>query len=197
MPEIRWRCGDRARAVGSVYSSGRCGRASRMSGFLETARLVHVPKRGETRPASRRGGQGSGSDLYCCAAEKRQGVREKLVCWHACYNGMIRIFALTDRAGGGRAKRFVTCVKAQLVYTHVGPALCKTGEGVVAKLDGAPHRCARRLSTHTFALDLPVSIERDKFPATPEEPEVPVMLRTPCKPGMDQREQHRAGRREG
>ena len=46
------------------------------------------------------------------------------------------------------------------------------------------------------ALDFPVSLGEYKFPSSPEEPMVLFMLRTPCKPGLTEREQHRAGRAE-
>jgi spermidine dehydrogenase len=45
-------------------------------------------------------------------------------------------------------------------------------------------------------LDLPVSLGEYHFPSKPEEPMVLFMLRTPCKPGLPAREQHRAGRYE-
>ncbi len=52
-------------------------------------------------------------------------------------------------------------------------------------------------SYHPYvALDFPVSIGEYKFPSKPEEPMVLFMLRTPCKPGLPEREQHRAGRAE-
>ena len=56
---------------------------------------------------------------------------------------------------------------------------------------------SRQVDYHTYtALDFPVSLGTYKFPSTPAEPAVLFMLRTPCKPGLPQREQNRAGRRE-
>jgi spermidine dehydrogenase len=50
---------------------------------------------------------------------------------------------------------------------------------------------------HTYAaLDYPVSLGDYKFPGKPEEPMVLFLLRTPCKPGLPTRDQHRAGRAE-
>ena len=43
-------------------------------------------------------------------------------------------------------------------------------------------------------LDLPVSLGHYHCPRTPEEPIVVHMMRTPCKPGLPARDQHRAGR---
>jgi spermidine dehydrogenase len=49
--------------------------------------------------------------------------------------------------------------------------------------------------THT-ALEFPVSLGEHRFASDPSEPAVLFMLRTPCKPGLSQREQSRAGRAE-
>src|SRR5204862_190959 len=43
------------------------------------------------------------------------------------------------------------------------------------------------------ALDFPVSLGEYKFPSKAEEPMVLFLLRTPCKPGLPARDQHRAG----
>jgi spermidine dehydrogenase len=82
-------------------------------------------------------------------------------------------------------------VKSPLVYTHVAirnwTAFQKLG---VFQID-APG------SYHNYvSLDFPVSLGDYKFPSKPEEPAVLFMLRTPCKPGLPQREQNRAGRME-
>jgi len=45
-----------------------------------------------------------------------------------------------------------------------------------------------------ITLDFPVSLGRYQFPASPQEPCVIHMLRTPCKPGLTAKEQYRAGR---
>jgi spermidine dehydrogenase len=48
---------------------------------------------------------------------------------------------------------------------------------------------------HTYtALDFPVSLGQYHFPGDPEDAIVLFMLRTPCKPGLSQRDQNRAGR---
>jgi spermidine dehydrogenase len=50
---------------------------------------------------------------------------------------------------------------------------------------------------HTYtALDFPVSMGKYQFPSDPNDPAVLFMLRVPCKPGLSQREQSRAGRAE-
>jgi spermidine dehydrogenase len=82
-------------------------------------------------------------------------------------------------------------VKAPLVYTHVGIRNWMAFEKLGIHQIEAPG------SYHTYvALDFPVSLGDYKFPSKPEEPMVLFMIRTPCKPGLSQREQHRAGRAE-
>jgi spermidine dehydrogenase len=52
-------------------------------------------------------------------------------------------------------------------------------------------------SFHTsVGLDLPVRVGRYQPPRRPEEPIIVQMARTPCRPGLAAREQHRAGRME-
>jgi spermidine dehydrogenase len=48
----------------------------------------------------------------------------------------------------------------------------------------------------TVDLDLPVRVGSYRPPRRPEEPIVVHMMRTPCRPGLPGREQHRAGQRE-
>jgi spermidine dehydrogenase len=110
-------------------------------------------------------------------------------CVLACYNGMIPYLCpeLPERQRDALA----LLVKSPLVYTHVAirnwTAFQKLG---VFQID-APG------SYHNYvSLDFPVSLGDYKFPSKPEEPAVLFMLRTPCKPGLAQREQNRAGRME-
>ena len=110
-------------------------------------------------------------------------------CVLACYNGMIPYICPDVPPEQSKALSYL--VKAPLVYTHVALQNWKA----FAKLN--VHQIVAPGGYHTYtALDFPVSLGAYKFPATPEEPAVLFMLRTPCKPGLDQREQHRAGRRE-
>jgi spermidine dehydrogenase len=110
-------------------------------------------------------------------------------CVLACYNGMIPYICpeLPDKQKEGLSY----LVKAPLVYTHVAiknwTAFQKLGI----------HQIEAPGSYHTYAaLDFPVSLGEYRFPSRPEEPMVLFMLRTPCKPGLPMREQHRAGRAE-
>jgi spermidine dehydrogenase len=110
-------------------------------------------------------------------------------CVLACYNGMIPYLCpeLPDK----QKEALAYLVKAPLVYTHVAirnwTAFQKLGI----------HHVEAPGSYHTYvALDFPVSLGEYQFPSKPDEPMVLFMLRTPCKPGLSQREQHRAGRAE-
>src|SRR3984893_15307240 len=110
-------------------------------------------------------------------------------CVLACYNGMIPYICPDVPAAQSKALSYL--VKMPLVYTHVA---LRNWEPF-AKLN--VHHIVAPASYHTYtALDFPVSLGTYKFPASPKEPAVLFMLRTPCKPGLDQREQNRAGRRE-
>jgi spermidine dehydrogenase len=110
-------------------------------------------------------------------------------CVLACYNGMIPYICPDIPAEQSKALCYL--VKMPLVYTHVA---LRNWEPF-AKLNA--HHIVAPGSYHTYtALDFPVSLGAYKFPASPTEPAVLFMLRTPCKPGLDQREQNRAGRRE-
>ena len=110
-------------------------------------------------------------------------------CVLACYNGMIPYICPDVPAAQSKALSYL--VKMPLVYTHVA---LRNWEPF-AKLN--VHHIVAPASYHTYtALDFPVSLGAYKFPASPKEPAVLFMLRTPCKPGLNQREQNRAGRRE-
>jgi spermidine dehydrogenase len=107
----------------------------------------------------------------------------------ACYNGMIPYICPDLPAEQSKALSYL--VKSPLVYTHVA---LRNWEPF-AKLN--VHHIVAPAGYHTYtALDFPVSLGTYKFPATPQEPAVLFMLRTPCKPGLSHREQSRAGRRE-
>jgi spermidine dehydrogenase len=110
-------------------------------------------------------------------------------CVLACYNGMIPYICPELPAQQKLALSYL--VKMPLVYTHVAlrnwQAFAKLGV----------HHIVAPGGYHTYtALDFPVSLGQYRFPGKPEEPAVLFMLRTPCKPGLSQREQNRAGRRE-
>jgi spermidine dehydrogenase len=110
-------------------------------------------------------------------------------CVLACYNGMIPYICPDIPADQSKALSFL--VKMPLVYTHVAVRNWESFAGLNV------HHIVAPGSYHTYtALDFPVSLGAYQFPSSPKEPAVLFMLRTPCKPGLDQREQNRAGRRE-
>jgi spermidine dehydrogenase len=82
-------------------------------------------------------------------------------------------------------------VKAPLVYTHVAIRNWTSFQKLGVRHIESPG------SYHIYtALDFPVSLGDYAFPGKPEDPMVLFMLRTPCKPGLPIRDQHRAGRSE-
>ncbi|HWW17928.1 MAG TPA: FAD/NAD(P)-binding protein [Candidatus Saccharimonadales bacterium] len=110
-------------------------------------------------------------------------------CVLACYNGMIRY--ICPELPEPQKEALAYLVKAPLVYTHVAlrnwTAFHKLGV----------HHIVAPGGYHTYtALDFPVSLGQYHFPSDPEEPMVLFMLRTPCRPGLSPRDQHRAGRSE-
>jgi spermidine dehydrogenase len=119
---------------------------------------------------------------------KLRTVRGKS-CVLACYNGMIPYLCpeLPDK----QKEALAYGVKAPLVYTHVALRNWTSFQKL------GVHQVIAPGSYHPYvALDFPVSLGQYDFPSKPEEPMVLFMLRTPCQPGLSQREQHRAGRYE-
>jgi spermidine dehydrogenase len=110
-------------------------------------------------------------------------------CVLACYNGMIPYICPELPEKQKEALSYL--VKAPLVYTHV--AL----RNWTAFHQLGVHQIVAPAGYHTYiALDFPVSLGSYKFPSDPQEPVVLFMLRTPCRPGLAPRDQHRAGRME-
>ena len=139
-----------------------------------------------------RNAAGQGASQEVDVAYMRDGKLHTVTgknCVLACYNGMIPYICPDVPAEQSKALSYL--VKMPLVYTHVA---LRNWEPL-AKLN--VHQIVAPGSYHTHtALDFPVSLGAYKFPASPKEPAVLFMLRTPCKPGLEQREQNRAGRRE-
>jgi spermidine dehydrogenase len=108
-------------------------------------------------------------------------------CVLACWNTIIPHLApeLPER----QKTALAYAVKVPIVYTNVllrdWTAFQKIGVHQVHAPGGY----------HTsLNLDLPVSVGGYRSSARPEEPVVIHMVRTPCKPGLPARDQHRAGR---
>jgi spermidine dehydrogenase len=110
-------------------------------------------------------------------------------CVLACYNGMIPY--ICPELTGKQKEALSYLVKMPLVYTHVA----LRNWTAFAKLN--VHHIVAPGGYHTYtALDFPVSLGQYRFLSNPEEPAVLFLLRTPCKPGLPQRDQNRAGRAE-
>ncbi len=110
-------------------------------------------------------------------------------CVLACYNVMIPY--ISPELPEKQKQALAYLVKAPLVYTHVAVQNWTS----FAKLN--VHHIVAPGGYHTYtALDFPVSLGQYHFPSNPEEPMVLFMLRTPCKPGLSQRDQNRVGRYE-
>ena len=107
----------------------------------------------------------------------------------ACYNMMIPY--LCPDLPEKQKQALHSLVKTPLVYTHVAI------RNWAAFQQLGIHHIVAPGSYHTYvALDFPVSLGDYKFPTDRNEPMVLFMLRTPCRPGLPQREQFRAGRDE-
>jgi len=107
----------------------------------------------------------------------------------ACYNMMIPY--LCPELPQNQQEALHSLVKVPLVYTHVAIRNWKAFQSL------GIHQIVAPAGYHTYtALDFPVSLGQYEFPAKPDEPMVLFMLRTPCKPGLPQRDQFRAGRAE-
>ena len=131
---------------------------------------------------------GKDVEIAYVRGEKLASVQAKK-CVLACYNGMIRYICPELPEQQKEALSYL--VKAPLVYTHVAlrnwTAFHKLGV----------HHIVAPGAYHTYtALDFPVSLGTYTFPSDPQQPVVLFMLRTPCRPGLAPRDQHRAGRTE-
>ncbi|MFZ0478163.1 MAG: FAD/NAD(P)-binding protein [Terriglobales bacterium] len=108
-------------------------------------------------------------------------------CVLACYNSMIPF--LCPELPAAQKEALAYGVKTPLIYSHVAIRNWTSFHNLGVFQIAAPG------SYHVYAaLDFPVSIGDYKFPSHPEEPMVLFMVRTPCQPGLSEREQHRIGR---
>lgn len=82
-----------------------------------------------------------------------------------------------------------SAAKVPLLYTNVAIRNWRSFQKLGASSVYAPG-CYHS----AFTLDLPVSIGGYECPKSPDEPIVIHMMRTPCKPGLPARDQHRMGR---
>jgi spermidine dehydrogenase len=108
-----------------------------------------------------------------------------LACWHAV------IPYICDELPDQQKEALASAAKVPLLYTNVALRDWTSFQKLGVDSVYAPG------SYHTnLNLDLPVSIGDYHFSTKPEEPIVVHMSKTPCKPGLPARSQHRAGRME-
>ena len=108
-------------------------------------------------------------------------------CVLACWHGMIPYLCPELPATQREALAYAT--KVPIVYTNV---VLKSWTSFQALRVSQAH-CPGSFFT-AVGLDLPVRVGSYRPSRRPDEPIVVHMSRTPCKPGLPAREQHRAGR---
>jgi spermidine dehydrogenase len=140
-----------------------------------------------TRQVSEAGSAGA-VEVYYTRAQRLYAVRGRgciLACWHMVIPSLCPELPERQKAA------LMYGVKVPLVYTNVAlrnwTAFHRLGVRTIAA-PGCFH--------HTVSLHEPVSIGTHRYARTPEEPVVLRLVRTPCKPGLPAREQHRNGRLE-
>lgn len=108
-------------------------------------------------------------------------------CVLACYNAVVPY--LCPEMPESQRKALSYAVRAPLVYTNVLVSNWRPWQKL-----GVHHILALN-GYHTEAkLDFPVNLGAYRHPATPDEPIVLHLEKTPLSPGLPRREQHRAGR---
>jgi spermidine dehydrogenase len=108
-----------------------------------------------------------------------------LACWHMVIPYICN--ELTDQ----QKEALASAAKVPLLYTNVALRDWKSFQKLGASSVYAPG------AYHSFmTLDLPVSIGEYQCSRKPEDPIVVHMMKTPCKPGLPARDQHRIGRME-
>ena len=134
------------------------------------------------------GDPGSAKEVEVAYARQNKAytVRGKnciLACWHAV------IPYICDELPDGQKEALTSAAKVPLLYTNVVLRNWTSFEKLGVNSVYAPG------SYHTFLnLDNPVSIGDYHCSRKPEEPIVVHMVKTPCKPGLPARTQHRVGR---
>lgn len=106
-----------------------------------------------------------------------------LACWH------VVIPYLCDDLPAKQKQALYSAAKVPLLYTNVAIRNWQAFQKLGVSSMHAPG-CYHSAAT----LDIPVSIGDYQCSQTPEQPIVIHMMKTPCKPGLPARDQHRAGR---
>jgi spermidine dehydrogenase len=110
-------------------------------------------------------------------------------CILACYNMIIPY--LCPEMSDKQKEALAYCVKIPLVYTNVQIRNWKAFQKLGVSAIYAPGAYFSNVT-----LDFPVSMGDYHFPGLPAESCLLHLLRTPCKPGQNCKDQYRAGRRE-
>jgi spermidine dehydrogenase len=110
-------------------------------------------------------------------------------CVLACWNGVVP--HLCPELPAAQKEALAYGVKVPLVYTHV-----LIRDWTSFRKLGVEQIYAPASYHTTVSLDYPVSLGAYAFPRDPAQPMMLHMVRTPCRPGLPPRDQHRAGRME-
>ena len=108
-------------------------------------------------------------------------------CILACYNMVIPF--LCPEMSDKQKEALTYCVKLPLVYTNVQVRNWKAFQKLGVSGIYAPGSYFSNVT-----LDFPVSMGGYHFPGSPEESCLLHLLRTPCEPGLNCKDQYRAGR---
>jgi len=108
-------------------------------------------------------------------------------CVLACYNTVIPY--LCPEMSAKQKEALAYCVKAPLVYTNVQISNWKAFQKLGISAIYAPGAYFSNVT-----LDFPVSMGDYHFPSSPDESCLLHLLRTPCEPGLNCKDQYRAGR---
>jgi spermidine dehydrogenase len=108
-------------------------------------------------------------------------------CVLACYNTVIPY--LCPEMSDKQKEALAYCVKAPLVYTNVQIGNWKAFQKLGLSAIYAPGAYFSNVT-----LDFPVSMGDYAYPSSPDESCLLHLLRTPCEPGLNCKDQYRAGR---
>ena len=122
---------------------------------------------------------------YVCGGQGRR-VRGAN-CVLACYNAVIPY--LCPEMPDKQKEALAYCVKAPLVYTNVQISDWKAFQRLGISAIYAPGAYFSNIT-----LDFPVSMGEYHYPSSPDESCLLHLLRTPCEPSLNCKDQYRAGR---
>ena len=127
-------------------------------------------------------------EVYYARQQRVYAVRGR-GCVLACWNMVIP--SLCPELPEQQKEALMYGVKVPLVYTNVALRNWTAFHQLGIRTISAPG-CFH----HVVSLHEPISIGTHRYARTPEEPVLLRLVRTPCKPGLPAREQHRSGRLE-